>query len=208
MSIVYDKPVTLQRQVAGTGAWEDAQSLHAEVNKSISQQNYSPENDRVRQRLVFKIRYNPTLESVRSALQDYRMVYRGQHYELVDYDDYKEHRRGIKLTGELYELPVTIQLLVPVTTMVLGVPKKVYPDSGPEIDCAWDGMQPEERKVNGLVSVVDRAKITIRTRSAVTANCAIKCVDGSVWEIIGSPEDTGLSNRWSVFYVRKLSGGA
>lgn len=208
MSIVYDKPVTLQRQVAGTGAWEDVQSLHAEVNKSISQQNYSPENERVRQRLVFKIRYNPTLESVRNALQDYRMVYRGQHYELVDYDDYKEHRRGIKLTGELYELPVTIQLLVPVTTMVLGVPKKVYPDSGPEIDCAWDGMQPDERRVNGIVSVVERAKITIRTRSAVTANCAVRCADGSVWEIIGSPEDTGLSNRWSVFYVRRVSGGA
>lgn len=208
MSIVYDKPVTLQRQVAGTGAWEDVQSLHAEVNKSISQQNYSPENERVRQRLVFKIRYNPALESVRNALQDYRMVYRGQHYELVDYDDYKEHRRGIKLTGELYELPVTIQLLVPVTTMVLGVPKKVYPDSGPEIDCAWDGMQPEERRVNGIVSVVERAKITIRTRSAVTANCAVRCADGSVWEIIGSPEDTGLSNRWSVFYVRRVSGGA
>lgn len=208
MSIVYDKPVTLQRQVAGTGAWEDVQSLHAEVNKSISQQNYSPENDRVRQRLVFKIRYNPTLESVRNALQDYRMVYRGQHYELVDYDDYKEHRRGIKLTGELYELPVTIQLLVPVTTMVLGVPKKVYPDSGPEIDCAWDGMQPDERRVNGIVSVVERAKITIRTRAAVTANCAVRCADGSVWEIIGSPEDTGLSNRWSVFYVRCVSGGA
>lgn len=208
MSIVYDKPVTLQRQVAGTGAWEDVQSLHAEVNKNISQQNYSPENERVRQRLVFKIRYNPTLESVRNALQDYRMVYRGQHYELVDYDDYKEHRRGIKLTGELYELPVTIQLLAPVTTMVLGVPKKVYPDSGPEIDCAWDGMQPEERRVNGIVSVVERAKITIRTRSAVTANCAVRCADGSVWEIIGSPEDTGLSNRWSVFYVRRVSGGA
>lgn len=208
MSIVYDKPVTLQRQVAGTGAWEDVQSLHAEVNKNISQQFYSPENERVRQRLVFKIRYNPTLESVRNALQDYRMVYRGQHYELVDYDDYKEHRRGIKLTGELYELPVTIQLLVPVTTMVLGVPKKVYPDSGPEIDCAWDGMQPDERRVNGIVSVVERAKITIRTRSAVTANCAVRCADGSVWEIIGSPEDTGLSNRWSVFYVRCVSGGA
>lgn len=208
MSIVYDKPVTLQRQVAGTGAWENVQSLHAEVNKSISQQYYSPENERVRQRLVFKIRYNPTLESVRNALQDYRMVYRGQHYELVDYDDYKEHRRGIKLTGELYELPVTIQLLVPVTTMVLGVPKKVYPDSGPEIDCAWDGMQPDERRVNGIVSVVERAKITIRTRSAVTANCAVRCADGSVWEIIGSPEDTGLSSRWSVFYVRRISGGA
>lgn len=208
MSIVYDKPVTLQKQVAGTGAWEDVQHLHAEVNKSISQQFYTPESDRVRQRLVFKIRYNPVLESVRSALQDYRMVYRGQHFELVDYDDYKEHRREIKLIGELYELPVVIQLLIPTTTVVLGAPQKVYPESGAEIDCAWEGMTPDERKVNGLVSVVDRAKITIRTRSEVAANCAVKCADGSVWEIIGSPEDTGLSDRWSVFYVRRISGGA
>lgn len=208
MNRVYDKPVLLQKQIAGTGAWEDVQSLHAEVNKNVTQQSYSPENDRVRQCLVFRMRYNPILESVRNAPQDYRISYRGQHFELVDYDDYMERRREIKLTGEQYDLPVTIQLLLPTTTMVLGVPKKVYPDSGAEIDCAWEVQTGEERKVNGLVSVMDRAKITIRTRSAVTANCAIKCVDGSVWEIIGSPEDTGLSNRWSVFYVRKLSGGA
>lgn len=98
MNRVYDKPVLLQKQIAGTGAWEDVQSLHAEVNKNVTQQSYSPENDRVRQCLVFRMRYNPILESVRNAPQDYRISYRGQHFELVDYDDYMERRREIKLT--------------------------------------------------------------------------------------------------------------
>lgn len=208
MSIVYDKPVTLQKQVAGTGSWEDVQHLHAEVNKSLMQQLYSPENDRVRQRLVFKIRYNPTLESVRSALQDYRLTYRGQHFELVDYDDYKEHRREIKLTGEQYDLPVTVELLIPTTATVLGVLKKTYPDSGTEIDCMWETQTGEERKVNGIVSVVERAKLTVRCRPAIAADCRIKRSDGSVWEIIGQPENTGLSDRWQVFSVRRISGGA
>lgn len=206
--LVYDKPVTLQRQVPDTGAWEDVQHLHANVNKAVSQQFFSAEHERVRQRLLFRLRYYSGLEAVRSSLQDYRIDYGGAHFEIVDYDDYNERRRVIKLTGEQYELPVTVELLIPTTTVVLGVPKKVYPDSGAEIGCVWETMTPEERSVNGIVSVVERAKITIRSRSAVAANCAVKRADGSVWEIIGAPEDTGLSERWAVFHVRRISGGA
>ena len=206
--LVYDKPVILQKQIPDTGAWSDVQHLHANVNKSVSTQNFSAENERLRQRLVFRLRYYTGLETVRNSLQDYRIDYAGQHYELTDYDDYNERRRVIKLTGELYELPVAVEVLAPVYETVLGVRKKTYPISGVSIDCAWEVMQGEEQKVNGIVSVVERARVTVRCRTVFAANCRLKCADGSLWEIIGAPENTGLSDRWQVFTVRRISGGA
>lgn len=206
--LVYDKPVILQKQIPDTGAWTDVQHLHANVNKAVSTQNFSAENERLRQRLLFRLRYYAELENVRHSLQDYRIDYSGQHFELVDYDDYNERRRVIKLTGELYELPITVELLTPTTVTVLGVPKKTYPASGVSIDCAWETLTGEERKVNGIVSVVERARITVRSRTAIAANCAIKCTDGTLWEIAEPPENTGLSDRWQVFTVRRISGGA
>lgn len=205
--LVYDKPVTLQKQIADSGAWTDVQHLHANVNKDMSEQRFSAENERVRQRLVFRLRYYPELDNVRNCLQDYRIDYEGRHYELTDYDDYNERRRVIRLTGELYELPVTVELLIPTTSTVLGVRKKTYPASGTAIDCAWDMLQGEEQTVNGVVSVVERARVTVRCRTVIAANCRLKCADGSVWEIIGAPENTGLSDRWQVLTVRRISGG-
>ena len=206
--LVYDKPVTLQRQVPETGAWTDVQHLHANVNKAISTQNFSAEDDRLRTRLLFRLRYFPALDAVRDDPQDFRIDYDGRHYEITDYDDYNERRRVIKLTGERYELTVTVELLIPTTATVLGVLKKTYLDSGTEIDCMWETQTGEERKVNGIVSVVERAKLTARCRTAIAADCRIKRSDGSVWEIIGQPENTGLSDRWQVFSVRRISGGA
>ena len=206
--LVYDKPVILQKQIPDTGAWTDVQHLHANVNKAVSTQQFSVEHARLRQRLLFRLRYYTGLETVRNSLQDYRIDYGGQHYELVDYDDYNERRRVIRLTGELYELPVTVELLMPTTSAVLGVLKKTYPESGTEIACAWETQTGEERKVNGIVSVVERAKLTARCRPVIAADCRIKRSDGTVWEIIGTPENTGLSDRWQVFTVQRISGGA
>ena len=206
--LVYDKPVILQKQVPDTGAWTDVQHLHANVNKAVSTQNFSAENERLRTRLLFRLRYFAGLDDVRNNPQDYRIAYGGQHYEITDYDDYNERRRVIKLTGERYELTVTVELLIPTTTTVLGVLKKTYPDSGTEIDCMWETQTGEERKVNGIVSVIERAKIIARMRPAITADCRLKREDGTLWETIGVPENTGLSDRWQVFIVRRISGGA
>lgn len=208
MNEVFDKPVLLQKQVPESGAWEDMQHLHASVNKAIAAQRFSAESDNRIQRLVFSFRYGGWLESVRSQLQDYRLVYGGRHYEITDYDDYKEQRRVIRITGERYELTVTVELLCPTAEMILGVRKKVYPDSGTAVECAWQPQPSEERKVNGIVSVIERAKITARMRPAITADCRLKREDGTLWEIIGVPENTGLSDRWQVFIVRRISGGA
>lgn len=206
--LVYDKPVMLQRQVPETGAWEDVQHLHANVNKAVSTQNFSAEDDRLRTRLLFRLRYFPALDAVREEPQDFRLKYDGRHYEITDYDDYQERRRVIRLTCERYELPVTVELLRASFTTVLGVRKKTYAASGILLECRWVALPGEETTVNNVVSVVEHAAITIRMRPDVTAGCRIKCEDGSVWEIVGAPDNTGLSDRWQTFKVRRISGGA
>ena len=206
--LVYDKPVTLQRQIPETGTWQDVQHLHANVNKAVSTQNFSAEDDRLRIRLLFRLRYFPELDAVRNTPQDYRLEYLGQHYEITDYDDYQERRRIIRLTGERYELPVTVELLIPTAETVLGVVRAAYPETGMAIGCRWETMPAEERRVNGIVSVIERARVTARMRPAIAADCRLKREDGSVWEIIGTPENTGLSDRWQTFTVRRIAGGA
>ena len=57
--LVYDKPVTLQRQIPETGTWQDVQHLHANVNKAVSTQNFSAEDDRLRIRLLKKKKTSP-----------------------------------------------------------------------------------------------------------------------------------------------------
>lgn len=205
---VYDKPVTLQRQIPDSGLWEDVQHLHCAVNKAVSPQGFDAEAERLRTRLTFRVRYFAALDAVRTAPQQYRLCYLGSHYEITDYDDYEERRRVIRLTGERYELPVTVLLLNPVFTTSHGVCRKIYPESGPEISCCWVTMPSAESKVNGVVSVIDQARITVRMRPEITADCRIQRADGTLWEIIGTPENTGLSDRWAVFTVRRIGGGA
>lgn len=208
MNEVFDKPVTLQKQLTETGTWETVRVLHADINKSVTAQHFEADNDCLIDRMAFKLRYGSWMEDIRNNLPDYRFIYFGKHYELVDYDDYRESRSVIKITGERYELPVTVELLMPTSTTVLGVMKQVYPASGTEISCRWEPAGSEERKVNGIVSVLDRAKLTARCRPAITSDCRIRRSDGTVWEIIGTPGNAGLSNRWQVFDVRRITGGA
>jgi head-tail adaptor len=158
--------------------------------------------------MLFRLRYFPALDAVRDDPQDFRIDYDGRHYEITDYDDYNERRRVIKLTAERYELPVIVELLIPTVGVVLGVRKKTYPETGTELECRWVALPSEETKVNNVVSVVEHAAITVRMRPDVTAGCRVRRTDDSVWEIIGAPDNTGLSDRWQTFKARRISGGA
>ena len=206
--LVYDKPVTLQIQVPETGEWQDVQHVHANVNKAVSAQNFNADDDRLRTRLLFRIRYFSALETVRADPQNYRLEYCGEHFEITDYDDFNERRRVIKLTCERFELPVTVWIFKPAFETVLGVRKKVYPQNGTEMQCRWVTKPSVESKVNGVTSVTDHAEITLRMIPEITADCRIQRSDGTLWEIIGTPENTGLSDRWQVFTVRRIGGGA
>lgn len=101
--IVFDKPIDIQKQNEDTELWEPVQHLHASVNKAGGQENFAARADQFHARLQFKVQYFPGLESVRSEPTLYRISYNGELYQLIDYDDYMEQHRIVKIVGERYD---------------------------------------------------------------------------------------------------------
>ena len=100
--MMYDKPITLQRQDANAETWEDMWKLHARVNKTGGGQSLNAGADQYKATLTFEVRYFSALEELRYNPQPYRILYRDHTFKLVDYDDYMEQHQTIKLVGEAY----------------------------------------------------------------------------------------------------------
>lgn len=100
--MIFDKPITIQEQDPNTEEWADRWKLHAYVNKTGGGQTLNAGADQYRATLTFEVRYFSGLEALRYNPQPYRILYRGHTFKLVDYDDYQERHRTVKLTGEAY----------------------------------------------------------------------------------------------------------
>lgn len=98
----YDKPITIQVQDPETEEWADKLHLHASVNKTGGGTVFNAGADQYRASLTFKLRYVKALEDLQYSPQPYRVIYRGRTFKVVDYDDYQEQHREIKLVGEYY----------------------------------------------------------------------------------------------------------
>lgn len=99
----YDKPIIIEVQNLDTEAWGPVLHLHALVNKTGGGTTSSAGADQHRASLTFKLRYVKTLEAIQYSPQPYRIIYKGRKFKVVDYDDYMEQHREIKLVGEFYE---------------------------------------------------------------------------------------------------------
>jgi len=102
---VYDKPIMIQVQDPDTEQWADAfeKNLHAKVNKTGGGTAMSAGADQYQARLTFELRYVKALEDINYSPQPYRVLYRGRTFKVIDYDDYMEQHRTIRLVGEFYE---------------------------------------------------------------------------------------------------------
>ena len=99
---MFDKPIKIQRQDPDTEEWVDKLSLHATVNKTGGGSNFNAGTDQYNASLTFTIRYVRTLEDLAYNTQLYRIIYRGRTFRIVDYDDFMEGHREVKLVGEYY----------------------------------------------------------------------------------------------------------
>lgn len=98
----YDKLITIQQQDPETEQWADLWHLHARVNKTGGGQTMNAGADQYKATLTFELRYFAALEAMKYNPQPYRIVYRGHTFKLVDFDDYMEQHRNVKLVGEAY----------------------------------------------------------------------------------------------------------
>lgn len=98
----YDKAITIQRRDPNTEEWSDAWNLHARVNKTNGGQAFDAGADQYRAALNFDVRYFADLVEMRYNPQPFRIVYQGHFFKIVDYDDYQEQHRTVRLVGEAY----------------------------------------------------------------------------------------------------------
>lgn len=101
--MTYDKPIVIQTQDQATEAWTDTLRLHARVNKTSGDTALTAGADQYRVRLTFELRYIAALKQIAYGVQPFRIVYRGRHFKVLDYDDFMEQHLTVKLVGELYE---------------------------------------------------------------------------------------------------------
>lgn len=101
--MVYDKPIILQAQNLETEQWTDELYLHAHVNKTGGGTSLNAGADQYHATLTFTVRYCKQLEDLRFGPQPFRVVYRGHKFKVVDYDDFMEQHKEVKLVGVLYE---------------------------------------------------------------------------------------------------------
>lgn len=96
-------PLTIQRMDPDTEEWTDLQKFHAiQVNRSGGSEAYSAGREQFRPRLTFDLRWCKALEALRWDTQNHRIIYQGQQFNIVDYDDYMERHLTVRLTGEAY----------------------------------------------------------------------------------------------------------
>lgn len=100
--MTYDRAITIQQQDPDTEDWVDRWKVHAHINKTGGGQVLNAGADQYHATLTFEIRYFAALEELRYNPQPFRVVYRGHTFKMVDYDDFMEEHRTVKLVGEAY----------------------------------------------------------------------------------------------------------
>lgn len=100
--MVYGNSIIIEKKDKSSGKWGDFATLHARVNKTGGNEYLNAGAVRSQSTLTFEVRYSPKVEEIRSNTQLFRVFYRNNYYNVVDYDDYMEKHQSIKLLGVSY----------------------------------------------------------------------------------------------------------
>jgi SPP1 family predicted phage head-tail adaptor len=97
--MVFDKPIIIQKIDKKTEQWADVYRLHARVNKTGGSEYLTAGANQSKSKRTFEVRYHKDFEDIDTHRGSYRIIYRGNLYNIEDYDDYLETHRTIKLLG-------------------------------------------------------------------------------------------------------------
>lgn len=103
---------------------------------------------------------------------------------------------------------VPMYLLIPGKITEKGSSKNVYPETGDVIFCSFRTFGGTEKVVDNVLTVENTAVVETWYRPDITADCALKSIDGLKYEILGTPENINMRNQYMKFKVRALKGGA
>ena len=102
-----------------------------------------------------------------------------------------------------------IELLIPTTTTVKGVTKKIFSEPGIRLNCSFKTYGGTETTSNDVYVLEDTAYVETWFRPDIKADCRIKVIStGQVYEIMNTPENIDMRNQFCKFKVRVVRGGA
>lgn len=103
MSKVYDKLIAIQVRDEVSEDWVTKYTPHVHINKARADSEYLNAGAvRNKRALTFTMRYFVGLAEVADNIENYRILYRGTPYNIVDFDDYMEKHRTATLLGVSY----------------------------------------------------------------------------------------------------------
>ena len=103
---------------------------------------------------------------------------------------------------------VPAQILTATYKKVNGVNTKTFTE-GDTFFCSAKSYGGTEKTINGVYVVEDTMQIETYFRPDIVSSFHIKLLDdNSEWEIITPPENIERRNRFLVFKVRRVKGGA
>ena len=95
----FNKVITIEKLDVETERWSDLLTLRARVNKAKGSEYFSSGAEQSSADLVFDIRYYPVLEDIYLNTQSYRIIFNGNRYNILDYDDYMLQHKSIRLSA-------------------------------------------------------------------------------------------------------------
>ena len=104
--MVFRFPVKIEKRDEETEQWVEYLPLvHARANKNVRRTGYEALSGgaiQIKRSLVFEVRYSQPIKEIAHNTQLYRIIYDGQPYDIIDYDDFEELHRTVKLVGAYY----------------------------------------------------------------------------------------------------------
>lgn len=105
---------------------------------------------------------------------------------------------------------VAMKLLVPTTTMVKGVAKKVFPSPDDVSEIMFGSFKTyggTENFSNDVYTIFNTAKIDTWYNPNIKADCQIYiCETGETYNIINEPENVDMRHQFLQFKVEKVGG--
>lgn len=109
------------------------------------------------------------------------------------------------------EMTTPIKLQHATDTKVSGGSDRDYVDSDtdPIIHCNFKTKGGTKTVVNGRLVIIDTATIQMHYRNDIKASDRFVLLeDGSIWNVVGRPENVEQRNRLLIITVQCVSGGA
>lgn len=102
---------------------------------------------------------------------------------------------------------VAVRILFPSEPILVNGVEQVSYTDGPRIMCSCRSFGGTESEVNGVYTVIDTMTVETWYHPAITGACRIRMLDdGSVWEILATPENIRRRGQFMLFRVQRYNG--